>query len=59
LLQTANDLGGVRAKLLNCDTMFSEWNNDAFSDDEFLIVKIYLALQPMSLVEHNDRGSLT
>jgi hypothetical protein len=32
-LQAADDLGSVRAKLLNCDAMFSEWNNGVFSDD--------------------------
>jgi hypothetical protein len=25
----------MRTKLLNLNTMFSEWNNNAFIDDEF------------------------
>jgi len=34
LLQSANDLGGVRAKLLNRDTMFRDWNNNMLSDKD-------------------------
>ena len=34
-LQTSNDFSGVRAKLLNSDSMFREWNNNVLSDDKF------------------------
>ena len=35
-LQPANDLRCMRAKLLNRDTMFSECDNNVFTDGEFL-----------------------
>ena len=35
-LETPDNLGRVRAKLLNLDTMFSKWDNNVFSDGEFL-----------------------
>jgi len=49
----------VRAKLLNRDTVFREWNNNAFSDDEFPKTKKILLAQPLSYVEQDDGGSLT
>jgi hypothetical protein len=35
-LELPDNLGRVRAKLLNLDTMFSKWNDNVFSDNEFL-----------------------
>jgi hypothetical protein len=34
-LQTADDFGGVRTKLLNRDSMFSGWNDNVFSNNKF------------------------
>jgi len=58
-LQATDDLGRVRAKLLNRNTVFSEWNNNVISDDEFLkSVNKFDSSMPVP-VEHDDHGSLT
>jgi hypothetical protein len=49
----------VRAKLLNLDTMLSEWNNNVFSDNEFLKNLNKFGGSTKVIVEHNDQGSLT
>jgi len=59
LLKTANDFGCVRAKLLNRDTMLREWNNNVFSDGEFLKNLNKIDGSTTVLVEHNHPGSLT
>jgi len=58
-LQAANDLGRVRAKLLNLNAMLSEWNNNVFSDDEFPKILNKFGSSRTVLVEHTDQGSLT
>jgi len=58
-LQAANDLGRVRAKLLNLNAMLSEWNNNVFSDDEFPKILNKFGSSRTVLVEHTYQGSLT
>src|SRR5210317_841612 len=50
-LQTANDFGGVWAKLLSSNSMFSRWNDDVFSDNEFPKLLANLMVQPRFKVE--------
>jgi hypothetical protein len=49
----------VRAKLLNLDTMFSEWDNNVFSDGEFPKLEINLPVPACFMLEPDDSGSLT
>jgi hypothetical protein len=58
-LQATDDLGCVRAKLLNLDTVFSKWNDNVISDNEFPEKVKNLCGSTTVLVEHEDRGSLT
>ena len=58
-LQPANNLRCMRAKLLNRDTMFSEWDNNVFSDGEFPKLLINLSVPACFMVEPDDSGSLT
>ena len=41
------------------NSMFSEWNNNVLSDDEFPKTLVNVVLQRQQSVEHSDPGSLT
>jgi len=58
-LQATDDLGCVRAKLLNLDTVLSKWNDNVISDNEFPEKVKNFCGSTIVLVEHDDRGSLT